>query len=106
MLAAQAAVPVTRREVTHILFSFEAKPQSFGRRHLEVLVFILLFFFFFATYLTEAQVVLLRVMSFSRTESLRCGQAIKEESLSYKQPAIWMDLDFQAQLPAKSMLQH
>lgn len=43
MLAAQAAAPVTGTEASHILFSFEAKPQFFGKRHLELLVFILLF---------------------------------------------------------------
>lgn len=49
LLAAQPAVPVTGKEATHILFSFEAKPQFFVRRHLVLLVFILLFFlsFFF-----------------------------------------------------------
>lgn len=57
MLAAQAAAPVTGTEASHILFSFEAKPQFFGKRHLELLVFIRLFFF--AKPLLETRVIYL-----------------------------------------------
>lgn len=91
VLAAQPAVPVTGKEATHILFSFEAKPQFFVRRHLVLLVFILLFFlfFFFAQHFTETQVVPGAILPYGCTLRPQNFKFIVQAS------AIFMHLRFQ-----------